>query len=75
MLLPTPIVLGLMPGSGQVSFDRDGNFVIVGELALTGETRPIKGILAMALQAVGEGRDGMLVPAANASERRRRRGV
>ena len=63
-----PIALGLLLGSGQVSFDRPGNFAIVGELALTGETRPIKGILAMALQAVAEGRDGMLVPTANASE-------
>ena len=44
--------------SGQVSFDRPGNYAIVGELALTGETRPIKGILSMALQAVLEGCDG-----------------
>ena len=36
--------------------------------ALTGETRPIKGILVMALQATAEGRNGMLVPTANGSE-------
>ena len=63
-----PIALGLLLASGQVAFDRPGNFAIVGELALTGETRPIKGILAMALQAVSEGRDGLLVPTANAAE-------
>src|SRR6266545_1482120 len=57
-----PIALGLLLASGQVAFDRSGNYAIVGELALTGETRPIKGILAMALQAVSEGRDGLLVP-------------
>ena len=45
-----------------------GNFAVVGELALTGETRPIKGVLAMALAAAAEGRDGLLVPAANAAE-------
>ena len=28
---------------------------------LTGETRPVKGILSMALQAVTEGRDGIVV--------------
>ena len=44
-----PIALGLLLASGQVAFDRPGNFAIVGELALTGETRPFKGILAMAL--------------------------
>ena len=45
-----PIALGLLVASGQVAFDWPGNYAIVGELALTGETRPIKGILAMALQ-------------------------
>ena len=63
-----PIALGLLLGSGQVAFDRPGSFAIVGELALTGETRPIKGVLAMALQAAAERRDGLLVPAANAPE-------
>jgi magnesium chelatase family protein len=63
-----PIALGLLLGSGQVHFERKGNFAVVGELALTGETRPIKGVLAMALAAVAEGRDGLLVPAENASE-------
>src|SRR5271156_6024216 len=63
-----PIGLGLLLGSGQVSFDRPGSFAVVGELALTGETRPIKGVLAMALQAATEKRAGLLVPTANASE-------
>jgi magnesium chelatase family protein len=63
-----PIALGLLLASGQVASDRPGNDAIVGELALTGETRPIKGIFAMALQAVSEGRDGLLVPTVNAAE-------
>jgi hypothetical protein len=63
-----PIALGLLLGSGQVAFIRPGNFAIVGELALTGESRLVKGILSLALQAVLEGRDGLLVPTANATE-------
>ncbi len=63
-----PIAIGLLLGSGQVAIDRSGSFAMVGELALTGETRPIRGVLAMALQAVEEKRDGLLVPAANAPE-------
>jgi magnesium chelatase family protein len=63
-----PIALGLLLGSGQVAFDRPGSYAIIGELGLTGETRPIKGVLAMALQAAEEKRDGLLVPAANAAE-------
>jgi predicted ATPase with chaperone activity len=47
-----PIGLGLLLGSGQVAFDRLGTFSIVGELALTGETRPIKS--AMGLLRAGE---------------------
>jgi magnesium chelatase family protein len=35
---------------------------------LTGEIRPIKSVLAMALQAAEEMRDGLLVPTANAPE-------
>jgi magnesium chelatase family protein len=62
------IALGMLAGDGQVLLDRPGSYAIVAELALTGETRPIKGVLAMALQAVTEGRDGLLVPAANAAE-------
>ena len=38
-----PIALGLLLGSGQVAFDRPRDYAIVGELALTGETRPVKG--------------------------------
>jgi magnesium chelatase family protein len=63
-----PIALGLLLGSGQVALDRPGSFAMVGELALTGEARPVKGVLAMALQAAAENRDGLLVPAANAAE-------
>jgi magnesium chelatase family protein len=63
-----PIALGLLIASGQAALERNGSFAVVGELALDGETRPIKGILAMALAAVAEGKDGLLVPSANAAE-------
>ena len=63
-----PIALGMLIGSGQVAIERKGDFAIVGELALDGETRPIKGVLAMALAAAQEGKTGLLVPSANAAE-------
>src|SRR4051812_20705663 len=59
-----PIALGLLIGSGQAARGRPGDFAVVGELALNGETRPIKGALA----AADEHRDGLLVPTANAAE-------
>lgn len=66
--LDLPIALGVLLGCGQASFDRKGNFAVAGEMALTGETRPIRGALAMAMAAAAEGRDGLLVPSANAPE-------
>ena len=66
--LDLPIALGLLIGSGQVRCDRPGRFAVIGELALDGQTRAIKGALAMALTASSEGMDGLLVPEANASE-------
>jgi predicted ATPase with chaperone activity len=41
------IALWLPLGSGQVSFHRPDTYSIVGELALTGETRPIKRVLKL----------------------------
>ena len=43
-----PIALGLLLASGQVAFDRPGNYAIVGELALTGETRLINKLQSVA---------------------------
>lgn len=63
-----PIALGILLGTGQAALERPGRFAVVGELALTGETRPIKGVLAMALAAAAEGLDGLLIPEANAAE-------
>ena len=63
-----PIALGLLLGSGQIALERTVSFAIVGELALNGEARPIKGVLPMAPQAAEERRDYPAVPAANAPE-------
>lgn len=63
-----PIALGMLMGEGEFSGERRGDFAVVGELALDGSTRPVKGVLSMALAARREGRAGLLVPTANANE-------
>src|SRR5688572_12859831 len=63
-----PIAIGMLAASGQIETDQLENFAIVGELALTGGVRPVKGILTIAVQAKAEGRIGVLVPAENAPE-------
>jgi magnesium chelatase family protein len=63
-----PIALGMLAASEQIETDQLDNFFIVGELALTGGVRPVKGVLPIALRARAEGKVGVLVPADNAAE-------
>ena len=63
-----PIALGMLAASEQLETDQLDNFAVVGELALTGAVRPIKGALPIALRARAEGKTGLLVPADNAPE-------
>lgn len=63
-----PIALGMLAASEQIETDRLDRFVMVGELALTGAVRPVKGVLSIAIQARRDGRAGILVPAENAAE-------
>ena len=48
-----PIALGILAATGQIPADRAGAHEFAGELALTGELRPIRGALPMALVARG----------------------
>ena len=63
-----PIAVGMVAASEQMVSDQLDNFVLVGELALTGGVRPVKGVLPIALRARAEGRAGVLVPTDNAPE-------
>jgi magnesium chelatase family protein len=63
-----PIALGMLAASEQMTSDQLDNFLIVGELALTGGVRPVKGVLPVAFRAKAEGKVGVLVPADNAAE-------
>lgn len=62
-----PIALGILVASGQIPGARIGACEFAGELALTGELRPVRGALAMALAVARDGR-AFVVPAANAAE-------
>ena len=62
-----PIALGILAATGQIPADRLAEYEYAGELALTGELRPIRGALAMTYRAVGSGR-AFILPEANAAE-------
>src|SRR5712671_3842801 len=63
-----PIAIGMLAASEQLETDQLENFIMVGELALDGGVRPVKGVLSIALRARAEGRVGVFVPADNAAE-------
>jgi magnesium chelatase family protein len=63
-----PIALGLLVATGQLLPEQLRDFATVGELALDGSVRPIKGALSMAMAAAKGGIAKLLVPTANARE-------
>src|SRR6266851_4802120 len=63
-----PIALGMIAAGEQLETDQLDNFVMVGELALNGAVRPVKGVLPIALRARADGKAGLVVPADNAAE-------
>ena len=62
-----PIALGILASSGQLASESLAGLEFAGELSLTGELRPVRGALAMALSARGSGRLFVL-PEANAPQ-------
>jgi len=63
-----PIAIGMLAASGQLQSTDFDDYSVVGELALDGTVRPVKGTLSMALQARRDGRRGLVVPVENARE-------
>ena len=64
-----PIAIGILAASEQIEKkDAIEKYVIMGELSLDGEVRPIKGALPIAIQARKEKFKGLIVPKVNAKE-------
>lgn len=62
------IAVGILAASEQINFEEISQYVIMGELALDGELRPIKGTLPIAIKAKQERFKGIILPEANAKE-------
>ena len=63
-----PIAIGMLAGQGEIELESASKFCLVGELALSGEVRRVKGVLPIALNAHKAGHKGIIVPADNAEE-------
>lgn len=62
-----PIALGILAASGQIPLKALENREFIGELGLTGECRPVRGVLPTALAAAHAGH-ALVLPLDNAAE-------
>ena len=67
-LYDLPIAIGILAATKQLEVADLERFVVGGELSLSGQTRPIKGALAMAVMAKKQGKDSVILPGQSASE-------
>ncbi len=63
-----PIAMGILQASEQVALPSLGDYVIMGELSLDGNLRPVKGVLPIAIEARKQGFKGFILPLENAAE-------
>ena len=63
-----PISLGILAATKQINSDLLDKHMIIGELALDGSLRPIKGALPIAIQARRDKMAGLILPHQNARE-------
>jgi magnesium chelatase family protein len=63
-----PIAIGILAAGGMIPNEKLQDYVIMGEVSLDGELRPIKGALPIAVKAKEGGFKGLILPRANASE-------
>lgn len=63
-----PLAIGILAASRQIQASRLESYIIMGELALDGGIRPVKGALPIAIQALKDGFTGFVLPKENALE-------
>jgi magnesium chelatase family protein len=63
-----PIALGILVASGQLPDERLSEQMVLGEVGLEGDLRPVRGALSMAMAARAAGCRGVLLPFANLPE-------
>ena len=63
-----PIALGILAATGALKVDRISRVAVVGELALDGKIRGVRGVLAVGLTCRRQGIRTLVVPAANHTE-------
>lgn len=73
--LDLPMALALLAAAGRIEEASLDGAVAVGELALSGQLRPVRGVLAVASMTAQEGLTRLIVPSANYQEARAVEGI
>lgn len=63
-----PIALGMLAAQGDIDPEELAQYAVIGELALSGRVRRVKGALPIALDVAKSEAKGFIVPAENAEE-------
>ncbi len=63
-----PMAVGILAAEGLVQKDRLKDYLMVGELSLDGEIKPIRGALPITVAAKREGLKGIILPEINSRE-------
>jgi magnesium chelatase family protein len=63
-----PMAIGILAAQEQVERARLGSYLLIGELSLDGQLRPIKGALPLAVVARDQGLEGIVLPRENQHE-------
>ena len=62
------IAVAMLAATEQIDADALGRYIIMGELSLDGSVLPVKGVLPIAVEALHQGFEGIIVPQENTSE-------
>lgn len=63
-----PVAIGILAATEQVNNPCIDKYMFIGELSLDGEIKPVTGILPMAICAMYEGVENLVLPVENANE-------
>jgi len=67
-LYDLPIALSILQATSQIHIEDLDQYLIAGELGLSGRTRPVKGALALAVLAKNTGKKALILPEQSAQE-------
>ncbi|WP_411682977.1 YifB family Mg chelatase-like AAA ATPase [Clostridium thailandense] len=67
-LFDLPIAIGILMATEQISFEDSDDFLIIGELSLSGDLKGVKGVLPIAMESKNNDLKNFIIPFDNSEE-------